>query len=94
MIMMSLSMRTARLLALGLPLLALCACVSASERRTAAAKEQCGARGLTPSSQAFDDCVVEEAANRHASEDDQSRRMQQVQDMQMDNFMHNSSFNP
>ncbi|MBV8828359.1 MAG: hypothetical protein JO108_03945 [Acidobacteriaceae bacterium] len=84
-----------KLIALGIAAMSIvpAGCVS-SERRLAADKDQCADRSLTPSTNAYDECVADATSRRHEVEARQSVRMQQVQDQSMENFMHSQSTAP
>jgi hypothetical protein len=67
---------------------------SSPGRELAAAKDQCAAQGFAPSTSAFEDCIADANSRRHDAEARQSARMQQLQDMSTQSFLHSQSAAP
>jgi hypothetical protein len=71
----------------------LASCAS-REQRLAADNEECAARGLTPSTSVFDDCLAEANSRRRDAEARQSVRMRELQERSMEDFLHSQSAAP
>ena len=84
-----------RLIALGtvFALTGLASCIS-PERQLASDKAECEAKGLSPSTNAFEGCVAEANSRRRDAEARQSVRMRELQDQSMENFLHSPSAAP
>ena len=70
--------------------LCLSGCMSA-EGEASADRDRCASQGLAPATQAFDDCLAGAQADRRDTYSRRAARMQDAQNLQMDNFMHSSS---
>lgn len=86
---------SARLIALGtaFALTGLASCIS-PERQLASDKAECEAKGLSPSTNAFEDCVADANSRQRDAQARQTVRMRELQDQSMENFLHSQSAAP
>ncbi|MBV8766485.1 MAG: hypothetical protein JOZ66_16370 [Hyphomicrobiales bacterium] len=71
----------------------LASCIS-PESQLASDKTQCETQGLSPSTNAFEDCLAEANSRRRDTQARQAVRMRELQDLSMENFLHSQSAAP